>query len=170
LQDKDRTLTYYTDLDLNPDNDTIISDKINLESLVPLSNPGNIEVEVSCHLTYDDALPTQQEMDTIYFSEGCHLRIVENLISLEPGSRLKNCVKLVLQRNTNTVCHLAQNVVGSIENVRVKMILQIKPNGQKSVIPVNILVKKHTVPALANKQQEQIIKESSMHSQGQKNG
>ena len=133
-KDVDRTLTSFSGEDsyfMRKDIEKKKSDQCDLEMIIPLSNPGNIEIEVGCYLK----CLANTFLEEIIFKEGYELKLCDSLLTLEAKSRSKSYVRLVLTKNGAK----ANEAEISIKNSRVKLIFQIKPNGCRSEIPVSFL-------------------------------
>ena len=138
--DSDRTMTNFHDENLPPESDL---NGFNLEQLVPLSNGGNVDIQVACYFTYenkeDDIMHSQ--LHELSFKEGYELKLIESVFNLEANSRAKSYARLFLNKLEKPSSNENAENLLCIENSKIKMIVEIKPNGTKSVIPIYILLK-----------------------------
>jgi len=67
----------------------------NLERVVPLSNAGNIDVDVDCYFRSDD---NESDMLKLLKVANFEVRIEECVINMQANSRQKKCARLVLIR------------------------------------------------------------------------
>ena len=139
-QDSDRTIPTMTE---NVHDEKLESDLIEfkLEQLVPLTNGGNVDTYVACYFSYDNKKDniTQNQPHELIFKGGYELKLIEPVLYLEANSRTKSYVQLLLNKLKNPPANAnAENLL--CENSNIKMIVEIKPNGNKSELPIYILL------------------------------
>ena len=118
-EDKDKTLTSVNELNISK-NLTV------LEQAVSLSNAGNIDIEVECYLTVND-----QQVLMVKFHD-YELKLDDTLLYLQSKSRQKQFAKLLATKVTSQ----SRDIESKTQNI--KLSVQIKPNGFKFEIPINL--------------------------------
>ena len=88
----------------------------NAEKEIPLSNAGNIDVEIECYLVLGE-----------HRLQGHDLRIENETLNLEARNKSKKMVKLILNKCQNEEI---------VQLKRAKLVIQVKPNGFKYEIPI----------------------------------
>lgn len=118
-EDKDKTLTSVNELNFS-------KNLIALEQAVSLSNAGNIDIEVECYLTVND-----QQVQMVKFHD-YELKLDDTLLYLESKSRQKQFAKILATKVTSQ----SKDIESKTQNL--KLAVQIKPNGFKFEIPINL--------------------------------
>ena len=136
-KDVDRTLTSFND-------STGSSHKFggrNQERLVPLSNVGNIDIDVNCYFMHED-LPLDSGLQPKLLTfKDYELRIDEPIINLEAFCKQKHFARLVLIKHTREESKQLLDIEKPF-----KLIVEVKPKGMSYEIPVKMrLIDSHRV-------------------------
>jgi hypothetical protein len=109
---------------------------LNLDKFVPLTNAGNINIDVSCFMSNNDFVNRQKLTFRNY-----ELRLNDPLISLEAQSKLKGYAQLNLIKlyNSNSLNNDDSDMITAmINNSNARLIVQVKPNGLIHEIPIRV--------------------------------
>ena len=142
--DSGRTVaaTFHGEKNLQPESDV---SEFKLEQLFPLSNGGNVDIQIACYFTYenkeDDIMRGQ--LDELIFKEGYKLKLKQSVFYLESNIQTKSCARLFLNTIEKPSSNENAENLLCVENSKIQMIIEIKPNGHKAVVPINILLKEN---------------------------
>jgi hypothetical protein len=130
--DIDKTMTSSCDL---LDSKSQLSNAFSVETIVPLLNAGNINIEVDCYFSYEENGISHNKVNALVF-KNYELRLFDYNIYLEHKVRQKSCARLYLTRieaeNGNMLTY---------ENNKTKLIVEVKPNGFRYELPIHVLFK-----------------------------
>ena len=132
---------------------------LNLEKFVPLTNAGNINIDVSCFMSNNEFSNRQKLSFKNY-----ELRLNDPLISLEAQSKLKGCVHLNLIKlyssNFNPNNDDSAVITNMINNSNSRLIVQVKPNGLIHEIPIRIKINSDLNPVVfpPNPKENEVVK------------
>jgi hypothetical protein len=138
-EDHDRTLTLATDSNSTSESSSSkLKKRDSYEKYLPLSNTGNINVDVLCYLVNSTAsnskessageLPQATSLGNMY-----ELRISDRIVDVAAKARLKSYVHLFLttREGTSNSSESDANFEGNV-----KLVMQVVPNGFKFEIPI----------------------------------
>ena len=76
------------------------SDKFKLEKFVPLSNDGNIDIQVVCYFGYEnnEENTMHSQLNSLSFKEGYILKLSEPMFNLEANSRTISGIELMMNK------------------------------------------------------------------------
>lgn len=128
-EDSDRTLTSI--------NDSSLSKKpLSLEQLIPLSNAGNIDIDVDCYLSVEE----QDQFQSIKFKT-YEIKLDDSVLCLQAKSKQKQYARILISKI------LSDSNLPNFDLEKLKFAVEVKPNGFKYEIPIKIkLVSKPTAP------------------------
>jgi hypothetical protein len=110
---------------------------LSVESIVPLSNAGNLNIEVDCYFSYEENGITQSKVNALLF-RNYELRLFEYNIYLDHKVKQKSCARLYLSRvDAQTMGSAALTHDAN----KTKLIVEVKPNGFRYELPVHVSFK-----------------------------
>jgi hypothetical protein len=107
------------------------------EKLVPISNSGNINVDVNCYFSQNSDLKDNNSLEPIKF-KNYELKIDELVLTLEAKSKHKSIIRLIfkkfLSQSTEKNSNSDDQNIKDLE--KLKLIIQVIPSGFKFEIPI----------------------------------
>ena len=128
----------------------------NLEKLLPVSNFGNIDIDVNCYFRLDsaengDTTTASNNMLKVLKFRNAEIRIEESLMSL-PANKQKQYARLVLLKMLKEVNTLGSQKCFLDPDKTYKFFVQVKPDGFQYEIPVRIRTVRGQMPMQSQQQ------------------
>ena len=131
------------------------------EKLLPVSNFGNIDIDVNCYFRLDsaengDTTTASNSMLKVLKFRNAEIRIEESPMSL-PANKQKQYARLVLLKMLKEVTTIGSQKCFLDPDKTYKFFVQVKPDGFQYVIPVRIRTVRGQMPIQSQQQPEKGI-------------
>ncbi|CAF0783597.1 unnamed protein product [Brachionus calyciflorus] len=145
--DGDKTLTSVNELSLSKNSHI-------LEQFIPLSNGGNIDIEVECYLSQND------QHSLSIKTRDLEIKLDDSLLFLQAKSKQKQFARLLASKLTMGQMEALWDL-NKLDNI--KFTVEIKPNGFKFEIPISLKYVKKVIDTRV-KNENKIVKLASSRS------
>jgi len=105
-----------------------------IDQLLPLSNVGNIGIDLNCFFVNNEKKENEEDekLRVLYLKENqCQLKIDKATVNLDPKSSKKQALRLTF---TKLIDQVSSPI--SLNELNIRLILQVKPNGFKFEMPI----------------------------------